>query len=149
MKGWSVVLVAAFLVVRALDGYFLWQERLYRGPYDHVRTLDKDQVDFSMNVTPFRTGYRRSWLGATLSRTLMFFYGALVVTVGIASATLARQETWRRTRVLRILTPHRNPRAVDSPYSIVIKSTPRNSGAAHLLTFIGNSPIKNRNSRLR
>ena len=104
MKGWTVVLVAAILVLLArenrldatyialapilifwaLDGYFLWQERLYRTLYDHVSTLDEAQVDFSMNVTPYRTGYRRSWLGATLSRTLLFFYGALVSTVGIA-----------------------------------------------------------------
>ena len=104
MKGWSVVLVAAILVLLArenrleaayialapilvlwaLDGYFLWQERLYRALYNHVRTLDESQVDFSMNVTPFSTDYRRSWLGATLSRTLFFFYGALVSTVGIA-----------------------------------------------------------------
>ena len=105
MKGWSVVLVAAILVLLAresklhaayiallpivvfwaLDGYFLWQERLYRALYDHVRTLDKSQIDFSMNVTPFRTGYRHRWLGATLSRTLLLFYGMLAVTVGVAT----------------------------------------------------------------
>ena len=64
MKGWSVVLVAAILVLLAhenkldaayialapilvfwaLDSYFLWQERLYRALYDHVRTLEEDQV---------------------------------------------------------------------------------------------------------
>ena len=105
MKGWSVVLVAAILVLLArenklhaafialapilvfwaLDGYFLWQERLYRALYDHVRTLEEAQIDFSMNVTPFRTGYRHSRLGATLSRTLLLFYGMLAVTVGVAT----------------------------------------------------------------
>ena len=105
MKGWSVVLVAAILVLLAresrleaayialapilvfwaLDGYFLWQERLYRALYDHVRTLDEDQVDFTMNVTPYRTGYRRSWLGAICSRTVVFFYAALAAIVGIAA----------------------------------------------------------------
>ncbi len=108
MKGWSVVLVAAILVLLAresrldaafialapilvfwaLDAYFLWQERLYRALYDHVRTLDEDQVDFSMNVTPFGTGYRRSWAGTALSRTLLAFYGALIVTVGLATILL-------------------------------------------------------------
>ena len=83
MKGWSVVLVAAILVLLtresrldaafialapilifwALDAYFLWQERLYRALYEHVRTLEEAQIDFAMNVTPFRIGYRRSWLG--------------------------------------------------------------------------------------
>ena len=105
MKGWSVVLVAAILVLLArenrleaayialapilifwaLDAYFLWQERLYRALYDHVRTLEDAQVDFSMNVTPFRTGYRHHWLGATLSRTLVFFYGGLIATAGLAA----------------------------------------------------------------
>ena len=74
MKGWTVVLVAAILVLLArenrldatyiaiapilifwaLDGYFLWQERLYRALYDHVRTSDEDQIDFAMNVAAFR-----------------------------------------------------------------------------------------------
>ena len=108
MKGWSVVLVAAILVLLArenrldaayialapilifwaLDGYFLWQERLYRALYDHVRTLAEEQIDFSMNVTPFRTGCRHSWLGATRSRTLVLFYGALIATVGLATMLL-------------------------------------------------------------
>ena len=55
MKGWSVVLVAALFILLAregrteflavawvpvvffwgLDGYFLWQERLFRALYDH------------------------------------------------------------------------------------------------------------------
>ena len=107
MKGWTVVLVAAILVLLArencldatyialapilifwaLDAYFLWQERLYRALYDHVRTLDEAQIDFSMNVTPFRTGYPRSWLGAALSRTLFFFYTALGVTAAVVAVT--------------------------------------------------------------
>ena len=105
MKGWSVVLVAAILVLLALesrldaafitlapvlvfwglDGYFLWQERLYRALYDHVRTLDEASIDFSMDTTAFKTSYAHAWLGATLSRTLLFFYGVLVVTVGVTT----------------------------------------------------------------
>ena len=108
MKGWSVVLVAAILVLLArenrleaayialapilvfwaLDAYFLWQERLYRALYNHVRTLEEAQIDFSMNVAPFRTDYRHSWLGATLSRTLLFLHGALAATVGLATLAL-------------------------------------------------------------
>ena len=76
MKGWSVVLVAAILVLLAredrldaafialapvlvfwgLDGYFLWQERLYRALYD-VRARDEASVDFSMDTTAFKTSY--------------------------------------------------------------------------------------------
>ena len=110
MKGWSVVLVAAILVLLAregrldaalialvpilvlwgLDGYFLWQERLYRALYDHVRTLEDTSIDFSMNIGLFRTGYRRGWLAATLSRTLLCFYVALIITVGCATVALTQ-----------------------------------------------------------
>lgn len=105
MKGWSVVLVAALLAVLArqgriefapigfvpvlvfwgLDGYFLWQERLFRALYDHVRRLSEADIDFSMNVGPFRQGRAQTWLGATFSRTLVFFYGALTLAVILAT----------------------------------------------------------------
>ena len=102
MKGWAVVLVlvSALLVVLAkegrvefayigfvpalvfwgLDGYFLWQERLFRDLYDHVRVLDEADIDFSMETAAFK----RTWLGATFSRTLYPFYIALALLVGAA-----------------------------------------------------------------
>ena len=103
LKGWSVVLVAALLVLLAregridlasiglapvlffwgLDGYFLWQERLFRALYDHVRLLNEDDIDFSMDIRPFKTDRARTWLGATLSRTLIGFYGALALAIAI------------------------------------------------------------------
>ena len=106
LKGWSVVLVSALFVLSAregrpelvsaaivpvfvfwgLDGYFLWQERLFRVLYDHVRVLAEDQVDFSMNVRAVGTGRAPTWLGATFSRTLLSFYAALAVAVGMALA---------------------------------------------------------------
>ena len=98
VKGWSVVLVAALFVLMArqgdtdlapiglfpvvafwiLDGYFLWQERLYRELYNHARVEDPAAIDFSMNVALFRKGWKLSWLGATFSRTLLLFHGALL-----------------------------------------------------------------------
>ena len=104
MKGWCVVLVAALLILLTrqgqvefvavalipviafwgLDGYFLWQERLYRALYDHVRTQEEAKVDFSMNVSAFKTSLVQDWLGATFSRTVFIFYGALAATVGLA-----------------------------------------------------------------
>ena len=110
MKGWCVVLVAALFILLAregrtefmvvapmlvlvlwgLDGYFLWQERLYRALYDHVRTLKEDQsddqLDFSMNVSSFRTGRSRTWPSATFSCTLGPFYGVLAAAVVFAIA---------------------------------------------------------------
>ena len=37
------------------DDYFLGQKRLYRAPYDQVRSMDTATVDFSMDVSKFRT----------------------------------------------------------------------------------------------
>ena len=108
MKGWSVVLVAAILVLLAwegrlnaapialvpvlvlwgLDGYFLWQERLYRALYDHVRTLAENRIDFSMNVGDLDSGVAGTWLGAVRSRTLLCFYAALAATTGLANFVL-------------------------------------------------------------
>ena len=99
MKGWAVVLVSALLVLLAregrvefayigfvptlvfwgLDGYFLWQERLFRDLYNHVRVLDEADIDFSMNLSAFK----RTWLGSTFSTTLIPFYGALALSVGL------------------------------------------------------------------
>ena len=105
IKGWGVVLVAALFVLLAgegridflyiglvpvlffwgLDGYFLWQERLFRALYDHVRGLDASAVDFSMDTSSLRKGWSRTWLGATLSITPVLFYGALIAAVLLAA----------------------------------------------------------------
>ena len=78
------VALVPVLMFWGLDGYFLWQERLFRALYDHVRSLEEADIDFSMDITPFRTSIAHSWLGATLSRTLIGFYGALALMVGLA-----------------------------------------------------------------
>ena len=104
LKGWTVVLISAVVVLLArteriefahfsvapvvafwgLDGYFLWQERLFRALYDHVRQLNASDIDFSMDIRPFRTSHARTWLGATFSRTLIGFYGVLTAfTLGV------------------------------------------------------------------
>ena len=106
LKGWTVVLIAALFVLLVregrtelaaigivpvllfwgLDGYFLWQERLYRALYDHVRGLEDHAVDFSMDTRALRTGWNRTWLGAALSITLILFYGALIAAIVLAVA---------------------------------------------------------------
>ena len=100
LKGWSVVLVSALFALSAqqdnqqfialaffpaivfwgLDGYFLWQERLLRALYDHVRAIDDDQIDFSMSMEPVR-GKASNWLMATLSKTLLLFHGVLTAAI--------------------------------------------------------------------
>ncbi len=98
MKGWAVVLISALLVLLAkedcvefayigflpvlifwgLDGYFLWQERLFRDLYDQVRLMDESDIDFSMETATFE----RTWLRATISTTLVPFYFGLALVVG-------------------------------------------------------------------
>ena len=106
LKEWAVVLVAALLTLLSesdrmaslpivfapvflfwgLDGYFLWRERLMRAVYDHVRVMDDSEIDFSLDVAPYRTGWKRSWFGSTLSMTLVLFYGALISLVVLIAA---------------------------------------------------------------
>lgn len=103
MKGWSVFLVSALFALLAangrtafallaciptivfwvLDGFFLWQEQLYRKLYDHVRVLKDDAVDFSMDIRPFKSGVAPTWMGAILSRTLIPFHGVLILVIVI------------------------------------------------------------------
>ena len=102
LKGWSVLLVSALLALGAasseelvvlvaflpvlafwgLDGYFLWQERLFRALYDYVREQDDESVNYSMDVGVIRR--RESspiWPTATFSRTLIVFHGVVLITV--------------------------------------------------------------------
>jgi hypothetical protein len=112
LKGWSVVLISALFALAApesrpafvyvayipaivlwgLDGYFLWQERLYRALYDHVRSRPDNEVDFSMDASGFRSCPGRSWPAATLSRTLLIFYGILVLAVIVVMVITLRNE---------------------------------------------------------
>jgi len=96
LKGWSVVLIAALFALAAkdsntmfvylayfplfafwfLDGYFLWQERLYRKLYDKVRIMDESNIDFSMNTDGIDDP-KRGWISATFSKTLIAFHGVV------------------------------------------------------------------------
>lgn len=101
VKGWSVILLTALFALSAaehrvafvllayipaivfwgLDGFFLWQEQLYRKLYDHVRVLKDEDVDFSMNTIPFRTNKGPTWRSAILSKTLIPFHGVLIIAI--------------------------------------------------------------------
>lgn len=101
LKGWSVVLVSALFALAApqsqpafvylayvpaivfwgLDGYFLWQERLYRALYDHVRARSEVDIDFSMDTGAFRGAPGRTWPEAVVSRTLLAFHGVLILAI--------------------------------------------------------------------
>lgn len=105
IKGWTVTLVSAlfafaaskdndyrtpfiiisFLPVIAfwiLDGYFLWQERLFRSVYNEVIKKKEADIDFEMNPSNYQGG-RNTWTSSTFSPTLIVFYGLLVGMMGI------------------------------------------------------------------
>jgi len=104
LKGWSVVLVSALFVLASadfnlyfvylawfpaiafwiLDGYFLWQERLFRRLYDQVRSLDEQDIDFSMDTSPY-AAETTSWAGVCWSKTLVIFHGAVLATVVVVT----------------------------------------------------------------
>ena len=95
IKGWSMAILAAgiVLIVRSgtlsewiiltflfpvagfwiLDGYFLWQERLFRKVYDDVRK--QETTDFAMNVRKHENKPKCNWVASMFSVTLKLFYG--------------------------------------------------------------------------
>ena len=97
LKGWSVVLISALFALSAadsnpafiflayipaiifwgLDGYFLWEERKYRAFYDHVRNLDENEINFSMDTSGVKDKVK-GWQAAIFSKTLIPFHGALI-----------------------------------------------------------------------
>jgi hypothetical protein len=101
LKGWSVGLVAALFALSAkdsrseflmlvyipviifwgLDGYCLWQERLYRALYRHVRLLNENDVDFCMSTEKVSSRGRPTWIGSVFSKTVIAFHGALLFAV--------------------------------------------------------------------
>lgn len=108
LKGWSVVLMSALFALSAsdrhssfvfvayipvlvfwgLDGFFLWQERLHRALYNHVRMLKEEEIDFSMDTTPFKGG--NGWFDATRSKTLVVFHGTLVLAIVVVMVFLKK-----------------------------------------------------------
>ena len=100
LKGWSVVLVSAMFALAAkdsqllfvylayfpaisfwfLDGYFLYQERLFRKLYDRVRKLSEEEIDFSMNTQSVQDQVE-SWAKVTRSKTLLAFHGVILISI--------------------------------------------------------------------
>lgn len=94
LRGWTITLLAALLAIFSqnintdyvvyllilififwvLDGYFLSQEKLFRDLYNHVRTLNEEQIDFSMDTTEFKKLKKNTIIYAMFSPTLLIFY---------------------------------------------------------------------------
>jgi hypothetical protein len=98
IKGWSVTLVTALLGLAVdgatpalaalallpalmfwgLDGYFLAQERLFRGIYARVVEPTQEVVDYALNPGPCD---RACWWKSTASPTLKWFHGVIVLVI--------------------------------------------------------------------
>ena len=94
VKSWSMTVIVAAMVLIAkpdmqnsyfvlalilpvlgfwiLDGYFLWQERLFRQVYNEIRV--QSDTDFKMDVLKHRNKPKCSWVSAIFSLTLVIFY---------------------------------------------------------------------------
>lgn len=101
LKGWSVTLVSALFALAAsetnhrfaalayfpaltfwlLDGYFLDQERRFRGLYDKVRVIEEEKVDFAMDASGM--GVTGDWPKACLSQTLLIFHAPIIVAIAV------------------------------------------------------------------
>lgn len=109
IKGWSITLVSALFALAAkdadtryvlisyfpaiifwsLDGYFLFQERLFRSLFDKVRISQELESDFSMNTTGLENG-PATWLSATFSKTILSFHGVVFFTICIVMFGLTK-----------------------------------------------------------
>ena len=69
------------IIFWGLDGFFLWQEQLFRKLYDQVRAMPEEDIDFSMNTSIIEGDGRPTWVAATLSKTLVPFHGVLIFAV--------------------------------------------------------------------
>ena len=98
IKGWSTTLVAALFALSAkdaeirfvylayfpaisfwlLDGYYLWQERLYRNLYKKVADKNECDIDFSMTIES--TGMN-GWAKSFSSFTVAAFHTTIVLSV--------------------------------------------------------------------
>ncbi len=78
----SVFIALVLLAFWILDGYFLWQERLYRALYNHVRELKKEDIDFSMDTNKYKKQKKNTFLCSMFSVTLLIFY---LILISIAS----------------------------------------------------------------
>ncbi len=106
IKGWTITIVAALIALGAkdsriqfilvayfptavfwgLDGYYLYQERLFRKVYDAVRTHSVP-TDFSLSTKSFDKGFTQ-WADAVISKTIWPLYATILFTITIVAFTV-------------------------------------------------------------
>ncbi|HOW15416.1 hypothetical protein [Methanosarcina sp.] len=111
LKGWTVTLVVALFALAAqnsnskfvilaffpvltfwiLDAFYLWQERLFRALYNDIRNKTKDSIlyegPFTLDTTSYK-GKVQSWARTAISKTLVIFYGIMIIAICIAMLIL-------------------------------------------------------------
>lgn len=102
LKGWTVTLIVGLFVFAnkadqmdpkyvllalipalffwLLDGFFIYQEWLFRKLYEHAITLDNNNIDFSMKPGRF-TSSDINWRKGVFSKTLVPFYLPMIVLI--------------------------------------------------------------------
>lgn len=111
IKGWSITLVSALFALAAkdadaryviisyfpvstfwlLDGYYLFQETLFRRLYDKARDTSQPDSNFSMDTTGLEGG-KASWGCAVTSKTILLFHIPIFSTVTIVMIWLCRRK---------------------------------------------------------
>lgn len=99
VKGWSIVLVSALFVLAGkdtklyfvylgffpaltflfLDGYYTWQEKLFRALYDGIR-IKQGETDYSLDASSYK-GEVNSWFRTCFSSPLIILHGAVIFTI--------------------------------------------------------------------
>ncbi|MEA1973026.1 MAG: hypothetical protein U9N34_07030 [Candidatus Cloacimonadota bacterium] len=107
LKGWSVTLISALFALAAkdsnrffiylayfpclafwsLDGYFLWQERMYRKLYQAVTKIKPESIDFDLNATKYEDQVD-SWFLTCFSTTLRLFHGVIFGVIVVIMAII-------------------------------------------------------------
>ncbi len=98
IKGWSVTIVVALfslatvetnkqfiliayfpvIIFWFLDAYYLSLERRFKDLYDEARLLEPtSKIDFSLYTAKFKNK-QNSFLSALISKTVLFFHGAVL-----------------------------------------------------------------------
>ena len=77
----GALILVPFIILFALDGYYLWQERLFRGLYDAVRGAEN--TTYSMDTSGNMEG--NGYWGVLFSRTIWPFHVAAGILVTIAT----------------------------------------------------------------
>jgi hypothetical protein len=104
LKGWSVTLVVGllafaniddmnskFIIIALiptvffwlLDGFFIYQEWLFRKLYEHAVTLNEKEINYSMSTLQFK-GKTGNWFKAIFSKTLLIFYPPILIVIILA-----------------------------------------------------------------